>query len=88
MINAKALEAVHTHTHTSRLLEKRNKINRIRIDKKIVMKPKKQVLLLSFLRLKKLLNFKFIKIKKEKNNKKERSKRNEKKKQKNKERRI
>ena len=33
-----SLVAVHTHTHTSRLLVNNNRIN---IDKKIVMKPKK-----------------------------------------------
>ncbi len=36
-----SLGAVHTHTHTSRSLEKENKeINRIKIDNKITIKPK------------------------------------------------
>ena len=37
-----SLGAVHTHTHTSRLLEKsNNKINRIDLDNKITIEPKK-----------------------------------------------
>ena len=34
-----SLVAVHTHTHTSRLLVNSNRIN---IDEKIVMKPKEK----------------------------------------------
>ena len=33
-----SLGAVHTHTHTSRLLEKNN--NKINLDNKITIKPK------------------------------------------------
>ena len=37
-----SLEAVHTHTHTSILLENKiNKVNRIEKIEKIVIKPKK-----------------------------------------------